>query len=353
MGLGARRTSSRRQTVASTWRRPSCRARPPDLPGLERGAARGGGVRPPSRAGRDAELRGRGLGTRDHLRRADWLSRDRARGGAVGGDRSALDDQLAASPASRAAPDLATSCAPARRPRRCAPGLARRCGADLEEQQAKVSRTVLRRASSSRRDDLPRRRCTPAGAPADAAPTTAAAPAFFLCFTRIVLAVDDRNLARVHSAAHRDPARRVRRLRLLQPLVALRLDPGHVAGLPGRYGRVPVCDLVLYAFPPAHTSHLPKRIVALDYLLLLAFVAGTRLLARTLLERPRAAARRARQGGAGRRRRRRRPADPARDAAQPAARVHADRARRRRPAQEEPSDPRRPRARHDRRTRAA
>jgi len=47
------------------------------------------------------------------------------------------------------------------------------------------------------------------------------------------------------------------------------------------------CDLVLYAIPPAHTSHLPKRIVALDYLLLLAFVAGTRLLARTLLERPR------------------------------------------------------------------
>jgi FlaA1/EpsC-like NDP-sugar epimerase len=48
-----------------------------------------------------------------------------------------------------------------------------------------------------------------------------------------------------------------------------------------------VCDLALYAFPPAHTSHLPKRIVALDYLLLLAFVAGTRLLARTVLERPR------------------------------------------------------------------
>ena len=43
-----------------------------------------------------------------------------------------------------------------------------------------------------------------------------------------------------------------------------------------------VTDLVLYAFPPEHTSHLPKRIVALDYLLLLAFVAGTRLLARSL-----------------------------------------------------------------------
>jgi len=49
-----------------------------------------------------------------------------------------------------------------------------------------------------------------------------------------------------------------------------------------------VADLILYAFPPEHTAHLPKRIVALDYLLLLAFVAGTRLLARTLIERPRA-----------------------------------------------------------------
>jgi len=47
-----------------------------------------------------------------------------------------------------------------------------------------------------------------------------------------------------------------------------------------------IADLLLYAFPPAHTSHLPKRIVALDYLLLLAFVAGTRLLARSLIERP-------------------------------------------------------------------
>ncbi|HUY71981.1 MAG TPA: nucleoside-diphosphate sugar epimerase/dehydratase [Gaiellaceae bacterium] len=47
-----------------------------------------------------------------------------------------------------------------------------------------------------------------------------------------------------------------------------------------------VLGLVLYAFPPAHTAHLPKRIVALDFLLLLAFVAGTRLLARSLIERP-------------------------------------------------------------------
>jgi FlaA1/EpsC-like NDP-sugar epimerase len=44
--------------------------------------------------------------------------------------------------------------------------------------------------------------------------------------------------------------------------------------------------LVLYAFPPEHTSRLPRSIAALDYLLLLAFVAGSRLLARTLIERP-------------------------------------------------------------------
>ena len=47
-----------------------------------------------------------------------------------------------------------------------------------------------------------------------------------------------------------------------------------------------LADLILYAFPPEHTSHLPRSIVALDFLLLLAFVAGTRLLARSLIERP-------------------------------------------------------------------
>jgi FlaA1/EpsC-like NDP-sugar epimerase len=44
--------------------------------------------------------------------------------------------------------------------------------------------------------------------------------------------------------------------------------------------------LVLYAFPPELTSRLPRRVAALDYLLLLAFVAGSRLLARSLIERP-------------------------------------------------------------------
>jgi FlaA1/EpsC-like NDP-sugar epimerase len=45
-------------------------------------------------------------------------------------------------------------------------------------------------------------------------------------------------------------------------------------------------DLVLYAFPPSDTSRLPRLIAVLDVLLLLAFVAGSRLLARTLIERP-------------------------------------------------------------------
>jgi FlaA1/EpsC-like NDP-sugar epimerase len=44
---------------------------------------------------------------------------------------------------------------------------------------------------------------------------------------------------------------------------------------------------VLYAFPPEQTSRLPRGIAALDFLFLLAFVAGTRLLARTVMERPR------------------------------------------------------------------
>jgi FlaA1/EpsC-like NDP-sugar epimerase len=45
-------------------------------------------------------------------------------------------------------------------------------------------------------------------------------------------------------------------------------------------------DLALYAFPPAHTSRLPRGVALIDTLLLLAFVAGSRLLARTLIERP-------------------------------------------------------------------
>jgi FlaA1/EpsC-like NDP-sugar epimerase len=46
-----------------------------------------------------------------------------------------------------------------------------------------------------------------------------------------------------------------------------------------------LADLVLYAFPPEH-ERLSRGVAALDYLLLLAFVAGSRLLARTVIERP-------------------------------------------------------------------
>ena len=46
--------------------------------------------------------------------------------------------------------------------------------------------------------------------------------------------------------------------------------------------------LALYAFQPEHTSRLPRGVAALDYLLLLAFVAGSRLLARSIIERPQA-----------------------------------------------------------------
>ena len=41
-----------------------------------------------------------------------------------------------------------------------------------------------------------------------------------------------------------------------------------------------LADLILYAFPPAQ-ERLSRGIAALDYLLLLAFVAGSRLLARS------------------------------------------------------------------------
>src|SRR3954447_4482571 len=44
--------------------------------------------------------------------------------------------------------------------------------------------------------------------------------------------------------------------------------------------------LVLYAFPPDNTARLPRGVALIDMLLLLAFVAGSRLLARTLIERP-------------------------------------------------------------------
>jgi FlaA1/EpsC-like NDP-sugar epimerase len=45
-------------------------------------------------------------------------------------------------------------------------------------------------------------------------------------------------------------------------------------------------SLVVYFFPPADTARLPRGIAILDWLLLLALVAGSRLLARSIFERP-------------------------------------------------------------------
>jgi FlaA1/EpsC-like NDP-sugar epimerase len=48
-------------------------------------------------------------------------------------------------------------------------------------------------------------------------------------------------------------------------------------------------SLIVYFFPPADTARLPRGIAILDWLILLALVAGSRLLARTIFERPGAA----------------------------------------------------------------
>jgi FlaA1/EpsC-like NDP-sugar epimerase len=50
-----------------------------------------------------------------------------------------------------------------------------------------------------------------------------------------------------------------------------------------------VADLVIYFAHPVKGFPLPRSIAVLDWLLLLAFVAGTRLIARSLIERPGAA----------------------------------------------------------------
>jgi FlaA1/EpsC-like NDP-sugar epimerase len=47
-----------------------------------------------------------------------------------------------------------------------------------------------------------------------------------------------------------------------------------------------VADLTVYLVSPVHGFRLPRSIAAMDLLLTLAFVTGTRLLARTLIERP-------------------------------------------------------------------
>ena len=48
-------------------------------------------------------------------------------------------------------------------------------------------------------------------------------------------------------------------------------------------------SLIVYFFPLADTARLPRGIAVIDWLLLLALVAGSRLLARTIFERPGAA----------------------------------------------------------------
>src|SRR5438034_11530361 len=48
-------------------------------------------------------------------------------------------------------------------------------------------------------------------------------------------------------------------------------------------------DLVVYFAHPVKVFPLPRSIAVLDWLILLAFVAGTRLIARSLIERPGAA----------------------------------------------------------------
>src|SRR5205814_641553 len=125
-----------------------------------------------------------------------------------------------------------------------------------------------------------------------------------------------------------------------------------------------VADLVVYFAHPVKGFPLPRSIAVLDWLILLAFVAGTRLIARSLIERPGAASlvargkevivvgagdaaqHRAREGSDRRGRGRCRAARDPRDAEVAGPRLHADRSDRRRPAQEEPASPRRPRARH-------
>jgi FlaA1/EpsC-like NDP-sugar epimerase len=49
-----------------------------------------------------------------------------------------------------------------------------------------------------------------------------------------------------------------------------------------------VADVTVYLVSPVHNVRLPRSIAVTDLLLTLAFVAGARLLARTLMERPRA-----------------------------------------------------------------
>ena len=115
---------------------------------------------------------------------------------------------------------------------------------------------------------------------------------------------------------------------------------------------VVLASVVLWAafalFSPVGDKRLPLGVAVLDLLLTLMGLAGVRVIARSLIERPRPGLARARrQGGArGRRGRCRRPR-AARDADDAARRLHADRSRRRRSAQAPHAAARRQGARHD------
>ena len=72
---------------------------------------------------------------------------------------------------------------------------------------------------------------------------------------------------------------------LLQPLVAVRLDARHVGGAARRRLRI-ACHVPRLHAVRVHPARVPTGVWFIDLLLCLAFVAGSRLLARTLIERP-------------------------------------------------------------------
>ena len=88
-------------------------------------------------------------------------------------------------------------------------------------------------------------------------------------------------------ARRRDQARGLHALRLLQPLVALRLDARHVGRRPRRHGGV-ARRLPRLRFFEIHRVDVPRGVWVIDWLLPLALVAASRMLARTIIERPQA-----------------------------------------------------------------
>jgi FlaA1/EpsC-like NDP-sugar epimerase len=85
----------------------------------------------------------------------------------------------------------------------------------------------------------------------------------------------------------RDPAGRLRPLPLLRPLVALTSRCATCGpALRGVTAAVVASSLTVYFFSPVAPVRLPRSVAIMDWLLLLAFVAGSRLLARSVIERP-------------------------------------------------------------------